>query len=60
LNIFASSAGGVFSSQSLPAPPLAVAAGQTVRFGIRPLKGSGGPDIDEADCQLNVRIDNGG
>ena len=60
LSVFASNAGGVFSSQSLPAPPLAVAAGQTVRFGIQPLKSAGGPDIDEAVCELSVRIENGG
>jgi hypothetical protein len=60
LSVFASNAGGVSSSQSLSAPALAVAAGQTVRFGIQPLKGSGGPDIDEAECALSVRLDNGG
>lgn len=60
LSTFPSNTGGVHSSQSPSAPPLAVAAGQTVRFGIQPLKASGGPAIDEASCELTVRIDNGG
>ena len=59
-SVFPSNAGGVASSQSPSAPPLAVAAGQTVRFGIQPFRASGGPDIDEAECELNVRLDNGG
>ena len=58
LSVFASNAGGVASSQSLSAPPLPVAAGQTVRFGIQSL--TSGPYIDEAECELSVRLDNGG
>ncbi len=60
LSVYPTNAAGVDSTLSPAAPPFALAAGQTVKFGVQPFKGSGGPDFDEAQCELNVRIENAG
>jgi hypothetical protein len=56
-SVYPANAAGVSSSQSPAAPPLALAPAQTVKFGIQPLTSAGGPGIDEADCDLAVRLD---
>ncbi len=49
--------GGGIGSQSPAAPPRAIPPGTSLRFGIQPLGSSGGPLIEDLDCDMTVRLD---
>jgi hypothetical protein len=55
-----SSPEGAIAAQSPAAPPLALPPGRKARFGIQPFKAAGAPDIDEATCEMTVRLDDAG